>query len=83
MRTAYLSRRARGFGDFNDPDSEVSVKSRERGGRELMPELGYRPVNRYLPPRRKQAVPAPADDERLDTTQLPAALRWLDRILSR
>lgn len=74
--------RARGFGDFNDPDSEVSVKSRERGGRELMPELGYRPVNRYLPPRRKQAVSAPAE-ETLDTTQLPAALRWLDRILSR
>jgi len=58
------------------------VKSRERGGRELMPELGYRPVNRYLPPRRKQAVSAPAE-ETLDTTQLPAALRWLDRILSR
>ena len=24
--------RARGFGDFNDPDSEVSLRSRERGG---------------------------------------------------
>jgi len=39
-------------------------------------------VNRYLPPRRKQAV-QPQADETLDTTQLPAALRWLDRILSR
>ena len=25
---------------------------RERGGFDLMPELGYRPVNKYLPPRR-------------------------------
>ena len=25
--------------------------SEERGGFGLMPELGYKPVNRYLPPR--------------------------------
>ena len=75
--------RARGFGDFNDPDSEVSVRSRERGGMALMPELGYQPVNRYLPPRSKQPVCAESETERLDPAQLPGALRWLDKILSR
>jgi Fe-S-cluster-containing dehydrogenase component len=75
--------RARGFGDFNDPDSEVSQRSRERGGVALMPELGYGPVNRYLPARNKQPVCAEAENERLDPTQLPGALRWLDKLLSR
>jgi Fe-S-cluster-containing dehydrogenase component len=75
--------RARSFGDFNDPDSEVSLKSLARGGQALMPELGYKPVNRYLPPRKKQPVCAAPDDERLDPSELPGALRWLDKILSR
>jgi len=75
--------RARGFGDFNDPDSEVSVSSRERGGMALMPELGYQPVNRYLPARSKQPVCTESVTERLDPAQLPSALRWLDKILSR
>lgn len=44
---------ARHFGDFADPDSNVSRLSAERGGIELMPELGTKPVNRYLPPRPK------------------------------
>lgn len=48
---------SRVFGDFDDPDSEVSRLVRERDGGGLMPELGYRPVNRYLPPR----APAKAD----------------------
>ncbi len=75
--------RARGFGDFNDPDSEVSVSSRERGDMALMPELGYQPVNRYLPARSKQPVCTESVTERLDPAQLPSALRWLDKILSR
>ena len=75
--------RARSFGDFNDPDSEVSLKSLARGGQALMPELGYKPVNRYLPPRKKQAVCAESGEERLDAAELPSALRWLDKILSR
>ncbi len=47
---------ARFFGDFDDPDSEVSRLVRERGGQQSMPELGYNPVNRYLPPRPKVHV---------------------------
>lgn len=48
---------ARLFGDFDDPDSNVSRVTRERGGEGLMPELGYRPTNRYLPPREPVTVP--------------------------
>jgi len=47
---------ARLFGDFDDPESEVSRLTAERGGFGLMPELGYAPVNRYLPPRQPQPV---------------------------
>ena len=42
---------ARLFGDVHDPDSEVSVAIRERGGYPLMPEAGTRPANHYLPRR--------------------------------
>jgi hypothetical protein len=48
-----------------------------------MPELGYQPVNRYLPPRRNRntgpAALAPATAE----GDLHPVLRWLDRVLSR
>jgi len=53
---------ARHFGDFEDPDSTVSRMTRDRGGFALLPELGYSPVNRYLPPRAapKVGIDAPA-----------------------
>jgi Fe-S-cluster-containing dehydrogenase component len=80
---------ARHYGDLGDPNSAVSEMVAARGGKDLMPELGYRPVNKYLPPRRRHgetlAVPVsraaaepdppPAPDSRL--------LRWVDRLLSR
>lgn len=47
---------ARKFGDFDDPQSAVSRAVEERGGVPLLPELGYRPVNRYLPPRAAATV---------------------------
>ncbi len=40
---------ARLFGDVKDPQSEVSVAIRERGGYALMPEWQTRPANQYLP----------------------------------
>ena len=58
--------RARHFGDLGDPDSEVSRLVATRGGLDLLPELGYRPVNNYLPPRepvRLVELAAPASDE--------------------
>ena len=78
--------KARHFGDLGDPDSDVSKLVAERGGVALMPELGYAPVNRYLPPRPRRAgddAPASPPDEALDTNALPPLLRWLDRVLSR
>ncbi len=78
--------KARHFGDLGDPDSDVSKLVAERGGVALMPELGYAPVNRYLPqrPRRVGDVASvPVQEETLDTEALPPLLRWLDRVLSR
>ena len=52
---------ARHFGDFADPDSAVSRLTAERGGVDLMPGLGYRPVNKYLPRRRPAKATAAPD----------------------
>ena len=75
--------KARHFGDLGDPESAVSKLVAERGGVALMPELGYAPVNRYLPPRLRRT----GDGE---TSETPAAAgienigtRWLNRILKR
>ncbi|WP_300614609.1 4Fe-4S dicluster domain-containing protein [Dokdonella sp.] len=79
--------RARHFGDLGDAESAVSRLVAERDGYALMPEFGYRPVNRYLPPRPRRdaanAPPAPPREETLDREKLPGVLRWLDRVLSR
>lgn len=40
---------ARLFGDIKDPNSEVSIAVRERGGYSLMPEWNTKPANQYLP----------------------------------
>jgi sulfite dehydrogenase (quinone) subunit SoeB len=82
---------ARHFGDLGDPDSAVSRLVDERGGFDLLPEFGYRPVNKYLPPRaRRDLEPAP------DLTAHPGAsgaseaagpaerlFAWIDQMLSR
>jgi Fe-S-cluster-containing dehydrogenase component len=47
---------ARHFGDLDDPQSAVSQLSRDRQGGGLLDELGYKPVNRYLPPREPARV---------------------------
>lgn len=84
---------ARHFGDFADPDSDVSRMVEERGGFDLMPELGYAPVNKYLPPRKRRTVNE-ATPKALSLATVPDAaadgdiadsglLRWIDRMLSR
>jgi Fe-S-cluster-containing dehydrogenase component len=81
--------RARHFGDLGDPASAVSQLVAARDGYDLAPEFGYRPVNKYLPPRqRKRELDLPVaavdpNEERLDTTRLSPLLRWMDRVLSR
>jgi sulfite dehydrogenase (quinone) subunit SoeB len=78
--------RARHFGDLGDPDSAVSKLVADRGGYDLMPELGYKPVNKYLPPRpRRDGCTSKAlspPDEKVDLSTSPL-LRWMDKILSR
>jgi Fe-S-cluster-containing dehydrogenase component len=68
--------KARTFGDFDDPDSEVSTLVRDRGGYAMMPEMGYSPTNKYLPPRR--VSPIPIDDVRGQGEKNPVQA-WLDR----
>jgi Fe-S-cluster-containing dehydrogenase component len=70
---------ARHFGDLSDPKSAVSQLVETRGGYELMPDLGTRPVNRYLPPRKKGAVAAPA----LEPLAATGIAGWLDRLLGK
>ncbi len=79
--------RARHFGDLGDPHSAISRLVADRGGYDLGPDLGFRPVNKSLPPRPRRdgpdpVAPAPVE-ETLDPSALPPILRWLDRVLSR
>jgi len=73
---------ARHFGDFADPESNVSRLARDRGGMALMPEMGTAPVNRYLPPRRKDVLAASPLAPLLDISATGLA-GWLDRMLGK
>jgi hypothetical protein len=79
--------RARHFGDLGDANSNVSKLVAERGGYDLMPETGYKPVNKYLPPRpRKDAsvsTVAVEPESAADFSKASPALRWIDKLLSR
>jgi Fe-S-cluster-containing dehydrogenase component len=77
---------ARHFGDMGDPDSAVSRMVAERGGFDLMPEQGTKPVNKYLPPRARRA--GGDDRDMVDIHALAGAaptgfLGWLDAALDR
>ncbi len=77
---------ARHFGDLGDPDSDVSQLVAERGGMDLMPEMGTKPVNKYLPPRPRDEEPVmdvlgPLLEPVADTPD--GLLGWLDRQLSK
>ncbi|MDQ2093178.1 4Fe-4S dicluster domain-containing protein [Rhodalgimonas zhirmunskyi] len=69
---------ARHFGDFADPNSNVSRLKAERGGIALMPEQGTKPVNTYLPPRAKSA---PTGALTPVAEEPKGFLAWLDRAL--
>ena len=78
---------ARHFGDLGDPNSDVSKLVAERGGMDLMPEMGTKPVNKYLPPRPKDKVEDQIDI--LAPLLAPVAdepkgfLGWLDKTLEK
>ena len=79
---------ARAFGDLGDPDSAVSKNVAARGGYDLMPEMGCKPTNKYLPPRERRA--APSGPEPMPSLASMAAgqagleklFAWVDKVLS-
>lgn len=76
--------RARHFGDLADPRSKVSRLVEERGGVDLLAELGYRPTNKYLPPRKATIPTAPREAAARPASGIGGALlKLLDRALSR
>ena len=75
--------KARHFGDLADPQSKVSLLVADRGGVALMPELGYQPTNRYLPPRPRRTGDAQAGESPASNDTGSLATRWLNRLLKR
>jgi Fe-S-cluster-containing dehydrogenase component len=80
---------ARHFGDLGDADSPVSKLVAERGGYDLLPRAGYKPVNKYLPPRPRRmqaetAKPASLEDAPAYAATLAERLfAWADQKLTR
>jgi Fe-S-cluster-containing dehydrogenase component len=73
---------ARHFGDFADPDSKVSRLVAERGGYDLMPDMGTKPTNKYLAPRKKGPGDASLLAPLLDIKATGVA-GWLDKMLGK
>ena len=77
---------ARAFGDLGDPDSAVSKNVEARGGYNLLDEFGYKPVNKYLPPRDMPKVgngkAAPEAVPASDGSAAERLFAWVDRALS-
>jgi len=78
---------ARHFGDLGDADSDVSKLVATRGGFDLMPEMGTKPVNKYLPPRPKDQI-----EDQIDilapllapvTEEAGGFMGWLDKALDK
>ncbi len=86
---------ARHFGDLGDETSAVSKLVKARGGYDLLPEMGFKPVNKYLPPRARRdasSLAAPSSDHRQPVreaaapatgSKLDALFSWADKVLSR
>ncbi len=75
---------ARHFGDLADPESPVSRLVADRSGMDLMPEMGYRPTNKYLPPRPRRDGSGSQEPARAlpDAAPEDGFLAWLDRVLA-
>lgn len=80
---------ARHFGDFADPESNVSKLTAARGGIDLMPEQGTKPVNKYLPPRPKTDITGDGKIDILAPYLKPVEMEatgflgWLDKALEK
>ena len=75
---------ARHFGDLGDPDSDVSKLVKQREGYDLLPEMGYKPVNKYLPPRarRDEITSQPDELPKGDGSAFDRLFTWADKLLS-
>ena len=75
---------ARHFGDLGDPESAVSQLVKAREGFNLLPGMDYKPVNKYLPPRkRRDAVTSAAKAlPKGDGSAMDRLFKWADRVLS-
>ncbi len=75
---------ARHFGDLGDPASAVSLLVSDRGGYDLLPEMGYKPVNKYLPPRarRDSFTSIEAQLPKGDGSAFDRLFAWADKVLS-
>ncbi len=78
---------ARHYGDLGDPHSDVAKLVRERNGYDLMPEMGYKPTNKYLPPRPRRNHNDAEQPKQLtpveSTDGATGLMAWVDRMLSR
>jgi sulfite dehydrogenase (quinone) subunit SoeB len=76
-------------GQVGDPGREVFKLVAERGEYDLMPEMGCKPVNKYLLPRpRREATPPsiPFTDKTPtgnDGVRTPTFSAWANTILTR
>jgi Fe-S-cluster-containing dehydrogenase component len=79
---------ARHFGDLADPGSAVSQLVVDRGGFDLLAEFGYKPVNKYLPPRPRRDASSASRPQSGEPAAGSAAsvsdklFAWVDRVLS-
>jgi sulfite dehydrogenase (quinone) subunit SoeB len=74
---------ARHFGDLGDKDSAVSKLVEERGGFDLFPSMGFKPTNKYLPPRAKVRTSAPSEPRpKPDGSAMERLFAWADKLLT-
>jgi sulfite dehydrogenase (quinone) subunit SoeB len=74
---------ARHFGDLGDANSDVSLLVKERGGFDLLPEMGYKPTNKYLPPRARRETQAAHIEplKKSDGSVMEKLFSWADGLL--
>jgi Fe-S-cluster-containing dehydrogenase component len=72
---------ARHFGDLGDPNSAVSELVAARGGYDLLPDMGYKPVNKYLPPRARRETGPQMEIPKETGSAIESLFRWADKVL--
>ena len=74
---------ARHFGDLGDASSAVSQLVADRGGYDLMADMGYKPTNKYLPPRKRRDTTTFAEAmPKGDGSIMDRLFAWADKMLT-